>query len=54
MGPSTTWYVAVAAILFGIGTTGVILRRSPLIVLLVAAVGGVVLGMKSDAEDDTP
>jgi len=34
MGPGTTWYIAVAAILFGIGTTGVILRRSPLIVLL--------------------
>ena len=34
MGPGTNWYVAVAAILFGIGTTGVILRRSPLIVLL--------------------
>ena len=34
LGPGTTWYVAVAAVLFGIGTTGVILRRSPLIVLL--------------------
>ena len=34
MGPGTNWYVAVAAILFGIGVTGVILRRSPLIVLL--------------------
>ena len=34
LGPDTTWYIAVAAILFGIGTTGVILRRSPLIVLL--------------------
>jgi NADH:ubiquinone oxidoreductase subunit K len=34
LGPSTTWYVAVAAVLFGIGTTGVILRRSPLVVLL--------------------
>jgi NADH-quinone oxidoreductase subunit K len=34
LGPGVTWYVAVAAVLFGIGTTGVILRRSPLIVLL--------------------
>ena len=34
LGPDTTWYIAVAAVLFGIGTTGVILRRSPLIVLL--------------------
>lgn len=34
MGPGTSWYIAVAAILFGIGATGVILRRSPLIVLL--------------------
>ena len=34
LGPDTTWYLAVAAVLFGIGTTGVILRRSPLIVLL--------------------
>jgi len=34
IGPGTNWYIAVAAILFGIGATGVILRRSPLIVLL--------------------
>ena len=34
LGPDTAWYVAVAGVLFGIGTTGVILRRSPLIVLL--------------------
>ena len=34
LGPGTTWYLAVAAVLFGIGTTGVVLRRSPLIVLL--------------------
>ncbi len=34
LGPGTSWYIAVAAVLFGIGTTGVILRRSPLIVLL--------------------
>ena len=34
LGPDTTWYIAVAAVLFGIGTTDVILRHSPLIVLL--------------------
>ena len=34
LGPDTAWYIAVAGVLFGIGTTGVILRRSPLIVLL--------------------
>ena len=34
LGPDPTWYLAVAAVLFGIGTTGVVLRRSPLIVLL--------------------
>ena len=34
LGPDTTWYIAVAGVLFAIGTTGVILRRSPLIVLL--------------------
>ena len=34
MGPNITWYLAVAAFLFGIGTLGVMLRRSPLIVLL--------------------
>src|SRR5437773_2819145 len=34
MGPSITWYVAVATFLFGIGALGVMLRRSPLIVLL--------------------
>ena len=34
LGPGVTWYIAVAGVLFGIGTTGVILRRSPLIVLL--------------------
>ena len=30
LGPDTAWYIAVAGVLFGIGTTGVILRRSPL------------------------
>jgi len=34
MGPSITWYVAVASFLFGIGSLGVMLRRSPLIILL--------------------
>ena len=34
LGPNVTWYLAVSAVLFAIGTTGVILRRSPLIVLL--------------------
>ena len=33
-GPDVTWYLAVAAILFSIGVLGVLLRRSPLIVLL--------------------
>jgi NADH-quinone oxidoreductase subunit K len=33
-GPGVGWYLIVAAILFGIGALGVMLRRSPLIVLL--------------------
>ena len=33
-GPEPSWYLAIAAILFSIGTVGVLLRRSPLIVLL--------------------
>jgi NADH-quinone oxidoreductase subunit K len=33
-GPDPSWYLVVAAILFGIGTLGVLLRRSPLVVLL--------------------
>ena len=33
-GPNVGWYLIVAAILFGIGALGVMLRRSPLIVLL--------------------
>ena len=33
-GPDTSWYLIVSAILFSIGTAGVLLRRSPLIVLL--------------------
>ena len=34
LGPGIAWYLAVAAFLFGIGALGVLLRRSPLIVLL--------------------
>ena len=33
-GPGVGWYVIVAAILFGTGALGVMMRRSPLIVLL--------------------
>ena len=33
-GPAVSWYLAVAAFLFATGTLGVLLRRSPLIVLL--------------------
>ena len=33
-GPDVTWYIAVSAFLFATGTLGVLLRRSPLIVLL--------------------
>ncbi|MGI8422073.1 MAG: NADH-quinone oxidoreductase subunit NuoK [Gaiellaceae bacterium] len=34
LGPDVTWYLALAGFLFGTGTLGVLLRRSPLIVLL--------------------
>ena len=34
LGPNVTWYLAVAAVLFATGALGVLLRRSPLIVLL--------------------
>jgi NADH-quinone oxidoreductase subunit K len=34
MGPDIIWYVAVAAALFSIGALGVLLRRSPLTILL--------------------
>ena len=34
MGPTITWYLAIAATLFATGALGVLLRRSPLIVLL--------------------
>ncbi len=33
-GPDVTWYLAVAGVLFATGSLGVLLRRSPLIVLL--------------------
>jgi NADH-quinone oxidoreductase subunit K len=33
-GPDVSWYLVVAAMLFSIGVSGVLLRRSPLIVLL--------------------
>jgi len=34
MGPDVVWYLAVAAFLFCTGALGVLIRRSPLIVLL--------------------
>ena len=34
MGPEVTWYLGISAALFAIGALGVLLRRSPLIVLL--------------------
>ena len=34
MGPDVTWYLAVPGFLFAIGALGVMLRRSPLIILL--------------------
>jgi NADH-quinone oxidoreductase subunit K len=34
MGPDIAWYLAIAAILFATGALGVLIRRSPLIVLL--------------------
>ncbi len=34
MGPDVTWYVVLSAFLFTIGAMGVLMRRSPLIVLL--------------------
>ena len=34
LGPDISWYLAVSAFLFAIGALGVLLRRSPLIVLL--------------------
>ena len=34
LGPDIPWYLAISAILFATGIAGVLLRRSPLIVLL--------------------
>ena len=34
LGPGVSWYLGIAAFLFGIGALGVLLRRNPLIVLL--------------------
>jgi NADH-quinone oxidoreductase subunit K len=34
LGPDVTWYVVLAALLFVVGALGVLVRRSPLIVLL--------------------
>jgi len=34
MGPDVSWYIVVSAFLFTVGSLGVLLRRSPLIVLL--------------------
>ena len=34
MGPNVLWYVVLAGLLFATGAVGVLLRRSPLIVLL--------------------
>ena len=33
-GPNVGWYLVISALLFGVGALGVMLRRSPLIVLL--------------------
>jgi len=33
-GPDVTWYVVLASVLFVVGALGVLIRRSPLIVLL--------------------
>lgn len=32
--PTTTWYLLLAAALFGIGTIGVLVRRNPLIIFM--------------------
>lgn len=32
--PTTTWYLLLAAALFGIGTVGVMVRRNPLIIFM--------------------
>jgi len=33
-GPNVAWYIAIAAVLFGIGALGVLIRRNTLVVLL--------------------
>jgi NADH-quinone oxidoreductase subunit K len=33
-GPDVSWYVAIAGVLFATGALGVLMRRSPLVVLL--------------------
>jgi NADH-quinone oxidoreductase subunit K len=33
-GPEITWYLAIAGTMFAVGSLGVLIRRSPLIVLL--------------------
>ena len=33
-GPDISWYIALAGVLFATGTVGVLIRRSPLIILL--------------------
>jgi NADH-quinone oxidoreductase subunit K len=32
--PTTTWYLVLASVLFGVGTVGVLVRRNPLIMLM--------------------
>ncbi len=32
--PTPTWYLLVSAVLFGIGTTGVLVRRNPLVMFM--------------------
>lgn len=32
--PTTTWYLLLAAVLFGIGTVGVLIRRNPLVMFM--------------------
>jgi len=34
LGPGIVWYIGISAFLFAIGALGVLLRRSPLIILL--------------------
>jgi len=33
-GPNVAWYIAIAAVLFGIGALGVLIRRNMIVVLL--------------------